>query len=314
MGRTKNRFLRRWWDTWVNKRFNYSSTRNLKQNDVFVFFHPQGYVFGVLILITFIAGINYANNLILGLCFLLSAILCMSFYMAFRQLYQLKISISLPEVAQLGKSNHLVIQIEQDAKKPLISRMLRLSDAEQEQIVLSKTALTRVNWALNVSERGAFSVKRIKLSSRFPFGLVQAWSYIHIPTCIWVAPQGVLPQHLHHLGHALIDIPRPDDLKELKSYQLGDPLTQVSWKHVAQGKGFFVKTFEALDEDKFHIDYDDFKQIDHEKRLQFIMGLAEKCKEAQRPFSIKIKDISLAAGTDQAHFLQTQLILAQQPK
>jgi hypothetical protein len=42
-------------------------------------------------LITFIAGINYANNLILGFCFLISAILCISFYLTFKQLHGFKI-------------------------------------------------------------------------------------------------------------------------------------------------------------------------------------------------------------------------------
>ncbi len=54
---------------WLHQRFRYTGIRTLKQNEVLVFIYQQGFLYLVLILITFIAGINYANNLILGFCF-----------------------------------------------------------------------------------------------------------------------------------------------------------------------------------------------------------------------------------------------------
>ena len=64
---------------WMAKRFSLTSSKKLKQRDILIFIYQQGYLYLVLILITFIAGINYANNLILGFCFLISALLCISF-------------------------------------------------------------------------------------------------------------------------------------------------------------------------------------------------------------------------------------------
>ncbi|PKD85569.1 DUF58 domain-containing protein, partial [Acinetobacter radioresistens] len=51
---------------WLAKRFRIDGQRTLKQRDILVFMYQQGYLYLVLILITFIAGVNYANNLILG--------------------------------------------------------------------------------------------------------------------------------------------------------------------------------------------------------------------------------------------------------
>ena len=63
------------WQKWLAKRFQFEKTKQLSQKDILIFIYQQGYLYGVLILITFIAGVNYANNLILGFCFLISAIL-----------------------------------------------------------------------------------------------------------------------------------------------------------------------------------------------------------------------------------------------
>ena len=78
-------------DRWMGKRFQIEDSKSLFQKDILIFIYKQGFLYLVLILITFIAGINYANNLILGFCFLISSILWMSFYLTFKQLYGLKI-------------------------------------------------------------------------------------------------------------------------------------------------------------------------------------------------------------------------------
>ena len=94
---------------WLAKRFRIDGQRTLKQRDILVFMYQQGYLYLVLILITFIAGVNYANNLILGFCFLISAVLCISFYLAFKQLHQLKIEVIVPEVGRVGQAMQIEI-------------------------------------------------------------------------------------------------------------------------------------------------------------------------------------------------------------
>ncbi len=81
------------WQNWIKTRFKFDRHKTSKQKDILVFIYQQGYLYLVLILITFIAGVNYGNNLILGFCFLISAILCISFYLTFKQLHELEIEI-----------------------------------------------------------------------------------------------------------------------------------------------------------------------------------------------------------------------------
>ena len=102
------------WQKWLTKRFAYTGEKTLTQKDVLVFMYQQGYLFLVLIFITFVAGVNYANNLILGFCFLISAVLCMSFYLTFKQLHGMRLEINVSELGQVGQVLHLDVYIRQN--------------------------------------------------------------------------------------------------------------------------------------------------------------------------------------------------------
>lgn len=105
------------WQKWLAKRFQFEKTKQLSQKDILIFIYQQGYLYGVLILITFIAGVNYANNLILGFCFLISAILCISFYLTFKQLHGLTVEVSVAEVGQVAKPIELQFHFQQNQKQ-----------------------------------------------------------------------------------------------------------------------------------------------------------------------------------------------------
>lgn len=69
-------------------------------------------------MITFIAGINYANNLILGFCFLISAILCISFYLSFKQLHGVTIEVVVDEVGKVNEAFNVTVILQQHRASP----------------------------------------------------------------------------------------------------------------------------------------------------------------------------------------------------
>jgi len=118
---------------WFAKRFRIDHFKSLKQRDILVFIYQQGWLYLTLIVITFIAGINYANNLILGFCFLISSVLCISFYLTFKQLHQLQIEMIYPEVGQLGHSLILKLHYKQTRAS---ARFIQIRVEDQVHTVL----------------------------------------------------------------------------------------------------------------------------------------------------------------------------------
>lgn len=161
---------------WIAKRFQVDSVKTLLQKDVLVFIYKQGFLYLILILITFIAGINYGNNLILGFCFLLSAILCISFYLTFKQLHDLKIEIVMPEVGQVNQPSIIRLMLKQQDKTV---RYLRIESSQQEQMIFLNQVQQTVELPVLPQQRGLYEFGVIKVYSTYPLGLVRAWTYLY---------------------------------------------------------------------------------------------------------------------------------------
>lgn len=293
---------------WAEKRFQLKTTKQLRQKDVLIFIYQQGYLYLVLILITFIAGINYANNLILAFCFLISAILCISFYLTFKQLHQLQIEFTLPEVGQVNESFKIQLHISQSSPS---LKYIYLKVNDEIQSILMKDRRFNTELIFFAEQRGAMRIPVIQLYSTYPLGLVRAWTYFYISSAVWIAPQAQLFQYQHSATSSLGE-PDFDEFKELRAYQLGDGLHAVSWKQAARGQGLYIKQFEDQKDAKvITIDYVDMPSAIHEEKLSLMMGLIEACEQQQRQYQVILNQQHLAQSQGQAQLLKAQLLLAQ---
>lgn len=295
------------WQNWLKKRFQFRHRKQLSQKDVLVFMYQQGYLYLVLILITFIAGINYANNLILGFCFLISAILCISFYLTFKQLHGLKIEAMAQEVGQVGENVQLQLFFQQDTPQ------LRYLWIQVEQ-QLHKVAMSELKHSYTLSfyasARGKLSYPTIQLYSVYPFGLVRAWTYLYLQEFAWIAPKAIqhTPENKHNRHNEEPDL---DEFRELRNYQLGDSLQAVSWKQAARGQGLYVKVFEQYQNQQLEIDYTQMPGTSHEEKLSLMMGLVEQCEQQQCAYALYLPQAELAAAYGEQQLQQAKQLLAQ---
>lgn len=296
------------WQNWLVKRFTFQQEKQLKQNDVLVFVYQQGYLFLVLIFITFIAGVNYANNLILGFCFLISAVLCISFYLTFKQLHGLKIDVSSHELGQVGQEISLYLYFNQTQPH---RRYLWIKTEEQ----VHKICITERKQTFKISflaeNRGQFSYPDIQIFSVYPFGLVRAWTYLYLQKTCWIAPKATWTVAENKYQHENFEQDL-DEYRELKNYTLGDSLQAVSWKQVARGQGMFVKVFEQY-QDQQHVEiyYEHMPSPSHEEKLSLMMGLVEQCEQQHCAYSLYLPHGQLPSGWGDQQLIKAQLLLAQ---
>ncbi|BCU65180.1 hypothetical protein F941_01203 [Acinetobacter bouvetii DSM 14964 = CIP 107468] len=296
------------WQNWLSKRFKIDYEKQLKQSDVLVFIYQQGYLFLVLILITFIAGVNYANNLILGFCFLISAVLCVSFYLTFKQLHALKIEIHCYEVGQVGEALHLDLFFSQEQKQ---ARYLWISvEGQLHQLQINELKkLFRLRFL--PAERGQFHYPVIRIWSVYPFGLVRAWTYLYLQQVSWIAPKAAVSAAENKNMHPRFE-QDVDEFRELKDYRDGESLQAVAWKHAARGQGLYVKVFEQYQDQRLvEIHYDHMPSPSHEEKLSLMMGLAEQCEQMHCAYSIFLPNAQLPSGTGEKQLMQAKLLLAQ---
>ncbi|MEG0605458.1 MAG: DUF58 domain-containing protein [Acinetobacter sp.] len=293
---------------WIAKRFQVDGTKTLLQKDVLVFIYKQGFLYLVLILITFIAGINYANNLILGFCFLISAILCISFYLTFKQLHVLKIDLIAAEVGQVDQPLILKLRLNQPS---VMTRYLRIQWLQQEQLIYLDQQQHTLELAFFPKQRGLYEFGAMKIYSTYPLGLVRAWTYLYPKQKVWIAPKAYdwQKEHKNQPTNANDSL---DEFKELRAFQQGDSYQNVAWKQVARGQGFFIKMFEAqANHQHLEIDYQKIPAQSHEEKLSFMMGLIEQCEQLGDDYALILPHARLESGQGQIQLLQAKLLLAQ---
>ena len=293
---------------WIAKRFQIEGSKILLQKDVLVFIYKQGFLYLVLIVITFIAGINYANNLILGFCFLISAILCISFYLTFKQLHGLQIELVVAEVGQVEQPLILKILLKQSAQTV---RYLRLNWQEQEHFLYLEQTQQSLELAVLPEQRGRYELDALKIYATYPLGLVRAWTYLYPKQAVWIAPKADDWQQEHKLQ------PTPaqdslDEFKELRNFQHGDSYQNVAWKQVARGQGFLIKMFEAqTNHQHLDIDYQLIPALGHEQKLSLMMGLIEQCEQSGNDYAVILPHARLESGQGQSQLMKARLLLAQ---
>lgn len=293
---------------WIAKRFQVDSVKTLLQKDVLVFIYKQGFLYLVLILITFIAGINYGNNLILGFCFLLSAILCISFYLTFKQLHDLKIEIVMPEVGQVHQPSIIKLMLKQHDKTV---RYLRIQSSQQEQMIYVNQVQQTIELPVLPQQRGLYEFGVIKVYSTYPLGLVRAWTYLYPKQKIWIAPKAH-DWRKEHKNQPTMAHDSLDEFKELRAFREGDSYQNVAWKQVARGQGFFIKMFEAqANHQHLEIDYQQIPALGHEEKLSFMMGLVEQCEQLGDDYALILPHARLECGQGYSQLIQAKLLLAQ---
>ena len=296
------------WQQWIERRFKIDEYKQLTQKDVLIFIYQQGYLYLVLIFITFIAGVNYANNLILGFCFLISAVLCISFYITFKQLHALQIQINVVDTPQVGELLSVEIYFKQDAEQ---ARYLWIKTENQLHKLLFNTQQHGFQLNFTTSQRGIFQIPPIQIYSVYPFGLVRAWTYLYVHQPAWVAPQASLHSVENKQQQQNFE-PDLDEFRELRSFQTGDSLHAVSWKQAARGQGLYVKVFEQYEDlKKLEIHYHYMPAQSHEEKLSLMMGLVEQAEKNHDQYALYLPNAELASGTGALHYSEAKRLLAQ---
>lgn len=305
--------IKKRWQNWLKHRFLFDQNKVLAQRDVLVFINREGYLYLILIIITFIAGINYGNNLVLGLCFLLMSLLVLSFYLAFRQLYRLNLALNIPTLAQVNETSELKYQFAPCTDQ--IHLQLHLQFEQQFKKISVLQSPLSITFFYTPQKRGKCILPRLHIASVYPFGIVKAWSLLYPKQPVWVAPRPLevdLKQYgfSKHSGQHQQGI---EDFSHLREFVQGDRLNRIAWQQYAKGRGMLVKEFEEVLHTQLNFHYNEMPMSLHEDKLSQLMYLVQYAYDHQQAFSLTLPTQKIALGQGETHFQQAKLMLAQEP-
>jgi uncharacterized protein (DUF58 family) len=238
----------------------------LNQRRVFIVPTRAGLTFFALLILLFICSINYSLSLGFALTFLLGGCAVIDMHLTFRNLAHLHLRPGNTQAVFAGEDAQFELHLSNRRKYDRYAIWLHFINDVLPVVAhvtdISADSTRSVTLSTPTQERGWLNAPRIRMQTRFPLGLLRAWSYWQPAMRVLVYPQpeengpplplldGVKADGYGQAGH--------DDFAGIRSYQAGDSIRQLAWRQIARidGGALVTKQFEGGARGELAIDYD----------------------------------------------------------
>ncbi len=294
------------YQNWINTRTKLSAQIILTQKNIYIFPNKTGLLFFTLIVLMFVNGINYQNNLI----FTLSALLFSLFFTAIVATYQ-NMSGLIIRSAQChnvfsGQALSLKLIFEHNKKQPKEGFYLGFS--RQESIALTHIeSVAHIQLPFVPKQRGYLKVPKITLFTSYPLGLLTSWTWLRLDFKALVYPKVITVPFQYVSGttdarqkrHKKVSA-GVDDFVGFKNYQTGDSLKNIAWRHYAKSDVLLSKEFnQPMGEDHmldWHATHGDV-----ERRLSILCGWVLRSHEENRRYGLSLPAQKVAPSKGESH-------------
>ncbi|WP_413518704.1 DUF58 domain-containing protein [Psychrobacter glacincola] len=307
---------------WFASRAPKSDSAKLNLRNVYIFFSREGMLFAVLLIITFIAGINYGNNLVLGLCFYLISVWLISFHVTFAHISGLKVRLLDVTMAEAGAPVWVTLQLQSDSRQPRRQLLFSFdsSNKKTDRKIKKKTKnnmnsqhsvrVTQlkgeqiIRLPVQTHRRGQFELPRLRIKTVYPLGIMRAWSYVYFSRQAWIYPKSeAFDWQEQYAVASQEDLVTgwqyrqgQDDFERLDNYIEGESLARVSWGHVARGQGMLTKHFADPVGQEQTLDYADMPAAHHEQKLAQLAYGVSTLGQLGVPFSMRLPNDAPSAA------------------
>jgi len=282
----------------------------LRQRRVFILPTRAGLGFALLLAVLLIGSINYALGLGFGLTFLALSCALVDMVATYRNLAHLALQQGRAATVFAGQEAQFELLVFNRTRLARYAIRADFADAPEPRHVADIPPGVHAVLTLSAPTegRGWLAPARVKLSTRFPLGLFNAWSYWRPATRALVYPRpedGAPPLPLGGGGSSLRAAGH-DDFAGVRNYQAGDSPRQLAWRQIARldpsiGGALVSKHFEGGG-DELVLDFDALpRTLDLEQRLSRMTRWVLDAEGRALPYAFRLGALRLDAAFGAAH-------------
>ncbi|MDP3873526.1 MAG: DUF58 domain-containing protein [Methyloversatilis sp.] len=281
----------------------------LDRRRIFVLPTGPGLAFGCALLAMLLTAINYTLSLGFALVFMLAGLGQVALLHAFRNLYALKLRETMPEPVFAGQHASFPLWLDNDASRPRPALQLTMAGADPVTIDLAPQQSRAVMLRVPTTRRGWLSPARVTLDTRYPLGLIRAWSYAKPAQRCLVLPQpesGRPPLPATAAGEAGVR-PRGEGSEEfasLRDHRAADSPRHVAWKTSARTPDapLLTKQFEGSDGGDLWLDLAQLPAtLSLEQQLSRLTGWVIDADAAGLHYGLALPGTRIAPASGPAH-------------
>jgi len=323
---------------WLTRRVPQNSQQQINHRNIFIMPTRFGASFVLFILLLFLLGTNYQNNVIILISYLLVSFFIVVLHHSFFNLsglrFQTRSSLQgfvdsqlfFPIIVSSDKARfNIHFSLTQPSEKA--SSQLEKSVIKENpnavthaQLMVGENNIRVPYW---VSQRGQYSLGRVLIASEYGFGLFRTWTRLDFAQQVTAYPKPVAftwsdtyqggdrdDETNSADSHQDSFQPGQDEFHQLQHYQLGEPFSRVAWKHAARGQGWLTKQYQQVLSGKLALDFEHLPAGTIEQRLSWLSYAIKDCSDKNIAFSLKLPNQVIASDNSSAHTLKCLAALA----
>ncbi len=301
--------LSAWFEAWVNRRHRpWPGPIRLHRRRVYILPTRHGYAFAAMALILLLWSINYSNNMGFALTFLLVGVALNAMWRTNRNLVGLRIHPALVEPVFAGHKAHFCYRLDNPDNQTRYGIGLQWRDRPPRYTHLPAGSGADLTLSLPATRRGVLRPGRLRLLTRFPLGLFQAWSWVEFDESCLVYPRPNGDQALPvDGGDGIASGGRSrrsgsEDYAGLRGYTRGDSPRRLAWKAMARRDGEpVVKQFAGQTSPERWLDWDQLPSLGPEQRLSQLCRWVLEAEADGRDYGLRLPSVECPPESGFAH-------------
>lgn len=216
-------------DAWVRRRGRSEPPLTLSYRRIFILPTAFGWLVGLLMFAMLLGSLNFNNSLGLLTTFLVAGIGVASMLLAYRNLDGIRIESVSAEPAHAGGALPLRVRLRETGGRDRPGLVTGSGRGD-----LPASGEMAIALEVPAPARGWHRVGRVRLSTRQPLGLFEAWSWFWPERAflVWPGLHPDPPPLPRSAGDSDSSLPgdESDEFHGLRKWREGDPLHRIAWK------------------------------------------------------------------------------------
>lgn len=295
-----------WLTAWLKRRGPLSPPLTLAYRQIFILPSLFGGMLGVLMATMLIGSLNFNNNLGLLTTFTVAGLGLVSLFQAYRNLADVEVIDVQARPAFAGDALQVIVTLREPGLRD--RNGIRLSLAGSSQCIdlpAGQSRTLRLEQSTRV--RGWQSLSRLRVSTRHPLGLFEAWSWLMPETrgLVYPAPLRPVPPWPTAGGDSGRNSRRHEgeDFHSLREWRPGDPIHRIAWKASQRHGNLLSRQFQVETDDALVLRMTDAPGADTETRVSALAAWVVEAHRLGKRWSLSLpgRQIETGAGDDHRH-------------
>ena len=291
---------------WLTRRVPPSAEHELKNRSIFIFPTAFGFCYLSILILLFVLGTNYQNNVIILLCYLMGSFFITVQMVSYFNFKGLKLKSFSDANGFAGQT--IPVDVALSSQKTRFGLNLQFTEHVASYIdAFNESLQTQVSLAY--AERGVKSPGRLKVFSEYAFGLFKVWTWLDFghQITVYPKPKKLIVKQIQTFGVSgeegtnTSTVQGHDDFHELANYKEGESLSRVAWKQLARGQGKLTKHYvQEVGEAKW-LSLDSVPNAPIEDKLSYLCYVILQYQQSDGEFGLQLGDVNIAVGRGKSH-------------